>query len=473
LNSTFGRPTASSKPSRRIVSISTPELQFAATGDLVGIGVLGVGDADGDVALGLAHQAGADHAGRDLVAFLAGERRVVDHEGHGQRRRIDRLRVDRRSDRQIAQRVGHGGVLHAGDGDDVARLGRVERHTLEAAKRQDARDARLLEFLAVAAQRLDHRIGLDRARQDAAGEDAAEEVVGFECRHQHAERGIRIDLRRRHMVHQQLEQRRHVRVLGLQRGRGPALAGRGEERREVELFVARIERDEQVEDLVMHLVGAHRRSILLIITIGFMPSASALREHEFGLRQRAFGGVASRIRRRRPCWIRSTSPPKSAWPGVSTMLMRVRRPIRRTCIGEDGDAPLAFEVVRVHGALGHLLVLAERAGLFQDRVDQRGFAVVDVRDDRDIADGVAAAGARCHSPVMRKRSVTIDGHHTSVSLEDAFWTELSALSQARGLSLNALVAEIDRDRRQDQTNLSSALRLHVLQELKRRTISRD
>jgi predicted DNA-binding ribbon-helix-helix protein len=74
---------------------------------------------------------------------------------------------------------------------------------------------------------------------------------------------------------------------------------------------------------------------------------------------------------------------------------------------------------------------------------------------------------------MRKRSVTIDGHQTSVSLEDAFWAELSALSQGRGLSLNALVAEIDRDRHQDQTNLSSALRLHVLQELKRRTISRD
>ena len=85
----------------------------------------------------------------------------------------------------------------------------------------------------------------------------------------------------------------------------------------------------------------------------------------------------------------------------------------------------------------------------------------------------AAAGARCHSPAIHKRSVTIDAHHTSVSLPAAFWAELSALSQARGLSLNALVAEVDRDRRQDQTNLSSALRLHVLQELKRRTISRD
>ena len=41
---------------------------------------------------------------------------------------------------------------------------------------------------------------------------------------------------------------------------------------------------------------------------------------------------------------------------------------------------------------------------------------------------------------MRKRSVTIDGHRTSVSLEDAFWTELTAIARRRGLSLAALVA---------------------------------
>ena len=58
---------------------------------------------------------------------------------------------------------------------------------------------------------------------------------------------------------------------------------------------------------------------------------------------------------------------------------------------------------------------------------------------------------------MRKRSVTIDGHRTSVSLEDAFWAELSTIAEQRGLSLNALVAEIDHGR--DPGNLSSALRL--------------
>lgn len=69
---------------------------------------------------------------------------------------------------------------------------------------------------------------------------------------------------------------------------------------------------------------------------------------------------------------------------------------------------------------------------------------------------------------MHKRSVTIDGHRTSISLEDAFWAELSAIARARGLSLNALVAEIDHARgTREAGNLSSALRLHVLEELKK------
>jgi predicted DNA-binding ribbon-helix-helix protein len=72
---------------------------------------------------------------------------------------------------------------------------------------------------------------------------------------------------------------------------------------------------------------------------------------------------------------------------------------------------------------------------------------------------------------MRKRSVSIDGHRTSVSLEDAFWTELSAIAERRGLSLNGLVAEIDHNRG-TPGNLSSALRLYVLDDLRKRTISR-
>ena len=55
----------------------------------------------------------------------------------------------------------------------------------------------------------------------------------------------------------------------------------------------------------------------------------------------------------------------------------------------------------------------------------------------------------------------IDGHRTSVSLENAFWEALQVIARNRGLSINQLVAEVDKGRK---GNLSSALRVYALQE---------
>ncbi len=65
--------------------------------------------------------------------------------------------------------------------------------------------------------------------------------------------------------------------------------------------------------------------------------------------------------------------------------------------------------------------------------------------------------------MIRKHSVLISGHRTSVSLEDAFWQELKVIAARRGMSLGKLVAEIDDAR---SGNLSSALRVYVLAALK-------
>ena len=54
-------------------------------------------------------------------------------------------------------------------------------------------------------------------------------------------------------------------------------------------------------------------------------------------------------------------------------------------LGQDGDAALALEVGVVHRPLGDPLVGAEDAALVEQRVDQRGLAVVDVGDDGDVA----------------------------------------------------------------------------------------
>ncbi len=72
--------------------------------------------------------------------------------------------------------------------------------------------------------------------------------------------------------------------------------------------------------------------------------------------------------------------------------------------------------------------------------------------------------------MIRKRSIRIAGHKTSVSLEEEFWDALKAIAQAQGISLTALVEDIDRSRGDDAgaRNLSSALRLAVLSDLQAR-----
>lgn len=61
---------------------------------------------------------------------------------------------------------------------------------------------------------------------------------------------------------------------------------------------------------------------------------------------------------------------------------------------------------------------------------------------------------------MRKRSLTIAGHRTSIALEPEFWDALEAVALARDISLARLIAEIDESR--ESANLSSSIRVCVL-----------
>jgi predicted DNA-binding ribbon-helix-helix protein len=63
---------------------------------------------------------------------------------------------------------------------------------------------------------------------------------------------------------------------------------------------------------------------------------------------------------------------------------------------------------------------------------------------------------------LHKRSVTIAGHRTSLSLEPEFWAALRDQAKARGWSLARLIGEIDRGRA--GRNLSSAARVFLLAE---------
>ena len=72
---------------------------------------------------------------------------------------------------------------------------------------------------------------------------------------------------------------------------------------------------------------------------------------------------------------------------------------------------------------------------------------------------------KSHSPVI-KRSIVIDGHKTSVSIEDDFWLGLKHIAGEREATITKLVQEIDGAR--ERGNLSSAIRVYVLRYYRQR-----
>ncbi len=175
-----------------------------------------------------------------------------------------------------------------------------------------------------------------------------------------------------------------LRALGARRH--PAFLGRAEQDGKVELRVGGVERGEQVEHLVHHLVRPRIGAVDLVDhDDGLEPHLQRLRHHELGLRQRALGGVDQH---QRAVDHVEDALDLAAEIGVARRIDDVDArvlPEDRGHLGEDGDAALALEVVGIHGALGHPLVLAERAGLLEQPIDQSGLAMIDMGDDGDVA----------------------------------------------------------------------------------------
>jgi predicted DNA-binding ribbon-helix-helix protein len=68
-----------------------------------------------------------------------------------------------------------------------------------------------------------------------------------------------------------------------------------------------------------------------------------------------------------------------------------------------------------------------------------------------------------------KRSIVVAGHKTSVSLEDAFWAGLKEIAKSHARTLSEIVADIDSGRRQG--NLSSAIRVFILEHMRAQKLS--
>ena len=172
--------------------------------------------------------------------------------------------------------------------------------------------------------------------------------------------------------------------------RGDARARVAVDDRELDLLLVGVEVEEQLVHLVDHLGHARVGAIDLVDDEDHRQARlQRLAQHEARLRQRALGGVHEQ---QHPVDHRQPALHLAAEVGVAGGVDDVELHTvvaQRGVLGEDRDALLALQVHRVHHAVGHVLAGAKRAGLPQHRVHQRGLAVVDVGDDRHVADVIS------------------------------------------------------------------------------------
>ena len=165
-----------------------------------------------------------------------------------------------------------------------------------------------------------------------------------------------------------------------------AFLGRGIDNREVQQVVRSIELDKEVKDLVDHPVDPGRRLVDLVDHHDDAQiEGQRLLQHKVGLRHRPFLGIDHQQH--------AIDHPQhpfdlAAEIGVPGRVDDVDPPVmikEGAILAGDGDAALFFQIHRVHQALGDNLIVAEHAAVLEQLVDQGGLAVVNVRDDGDIA----------------------------------------------------------------------------------------
>ena len=169
-------------------------------------------------------------------------------------------------------------------------------------------------------------------------------------------------------------------------GGSSASLGVGVEDGEIELVLLGVEIDEEVVDLVQNFLRARVGAVNLIDDndrrkLGF----ESLAQNIAGLRQRAFAGVDQQhdaVDHFEGAF--DFAAEVAVAGGVDDVDLHVVIEDGGV-FGQDGDAAFALKLVRVHDAIDVMLVGAKRAALLQHGVDQRGLAVVDVRDDGDVA----------------------------------------------------------------------------------------
>ena len=327
-----------------------------------------------------------------LSPSCAGERARVDAERDRQARLVDRRDGQRARVGGVGDRLADRDLRQPRERDDLARARLVGRDAVERLGDEELDHARGLHAAVGAAP--GHLLALaQHPVMDAQQREPADVLVRVEVRDERLQRVLRV-VRRRRDRRRAASRTAAARSSASSSGARPGVAGARVrvDDRELDLLLARVEVDEELVDLVDDLVGARVGPVDLVDDEhDRQAQLERLAQHEPRLRQRALGRVDEQ---QHAVDHRQAALDLAAEVGVAGRVDDVDLHVavlHGRVLGEDRDALLALEVVRVHDALVDVLVLAEGARLPEHRVDERRLPVVDVGDDRDVAQVVAAA----------------------------------------------------------------------------------
>ena len=222
--------------------------------------------------------------------------------------------------------------------------------------------------------------------EDAANRQPAEIVARIKVGDERLQWRRYRSARRRDVFHHRIEQRPQVLARLFEVGRrrpGPRVCIKDGE---VELIFGRVQINKEVEHFVYDRLGPRICAIDLVDHDDRCETTfQGFAQHEPRLRQRSLRRIDEQHdpvnHRQRPLDL-------AAEVGVARRVHNINEAVAvvdRRVLGQNRDAALALELVRVHHALGHPLIAPENAALVQQGIHQRRLAMVDVGDDGDVA----------------------------------------------------------------------------------------
>ena len=336
--------------------------------------------------------------GSNELAFAACKGAVVDRESHfnGGGRNLNkgqRLNCIGGTDG-----VTDTDITDTAHGDDIAGRGFGNRRTTQTVKGVKGNGLTLLADLlgSMIVADNDFLILLDSAALNATDSNSTNKLVVIDGGNQHLEGLFRLYLGGGNVIQNGFKQRLQIGADNVGRIRSSTLTAGAEQHGRIKLILGGVQIQQKFQNLIHNLVDTLVGTIDLINhNDNTMTQLQSFAQNKTGLRHGAFGGIHQQ--NNAVDHLQNTFN-LAAKVGVARGINNINFGVfildsRVFC--QNGNSALSFQVIGIHHAIDHRLILAVDTALFEHLIHQRRFTVVDVGNDSNISQIIAN---HCHIP---------------------------------------------------------------------------